>query len=223
MEAAATRRPNSPALRLPFALACRLGQLAAALHSARASLELHNPRLDSGWRTPPRPRTPPPQASTCLARPGGPEGFQDQSGRPGMQGLGGCGERRQGLGALPPRACPGPPGSATSPTPHPVRCSGPRGPSTCRASCPRSPPCPHAVFESVSGPLSFSASVSPDTRPLTDAMALALAEELALAGCLTSCECVRVSVCLSCACLSLFCSLRQVLLGGQHGNKRGPQ
>ena len=77
-------------------------------------------------------------------------------------------------------------------------------------------------WECVSEPSSLSVSVSPDPRPPTGAMAVALAAALAPAGCLTWRGCLRVSVCLS-VCLHVARPLPQegAVLGGRRGGKGG--
>ena len=77
-------------------------------------------------------------------------------------------------------------------------------------------------WECVSEPSSLSVSVSPDPRPPTGAMAVALAAALAPAGCLTWRGCLRVSVCLS-VCLHVVRLLppEGPVLGGRRGGKGG--
>ena len=77
-------------------------------------------------------------------------------------------------------------------------------------------------WECVSEPSSLSVSVSPDPRPPTGAMAVALAAALAPAGCLTWRGCLRVSVCLSvCLHVARLLPPEGPVLGGRRGGKGG--
>ena len=89
-EAVGAGRPNSLALRLPFAPTCRSGQRAAPLFGGRAVFEPHDPRPDSSLLTPARPpEHRQHQTSKRLAGPGGPKGFPDPpvTGRACVRGL----------------------------------------------------------------------------------------------------------------------------------------
>lgn len=90
-------------------------------------------------------------------------------------------------------------------------------------------------WEPVSEPSSLCVSVSPDPRPAVPssgpglsrvgALAVALADELAPAGCLTWRGCLRVCLCACpCGCTSLVCTLSKVrCLEGGVGARGGPR
>ena len=94
--------------------------------------------------------------------------------------------------------------------------------SVCLSVCLSVCICLAPSWECVSEPSSLSVSVSPDPRPPTGAMAVALAAALAPAGCLTWRGCLRVSVCLSvCLHVARLLPPEGPVLGGRRGGKGG--